>query len=216
MFKSFEELHPEAIRQILEGKNPEAVSADVLQYVYELDTAAKYFKGSVTGAAGHLKEKYPHLSFRTARERVYDAIRYLHAGEKGLPAKHWYSYYADRYEELAAVYSRSPQTVRHAKACFDAALECRLKVSETGLPEEFMKIRMQLVSPDVPVERLSIREFNLKTAFSEGLKLIDSFDISEPDRKRIIGEFGTELGVEDAETVKEVEDAETVKENEEQ
>jgi hypothetical protein len=35
------------------------------------------------------------------------------------------NYYADRYEELAALYSRSPQTVRYAKRCFDAALECR-------------------------------------------------------------------------------------------
>ena len=195
MYKEFEDLSPEVIRQILEEKNPDNVSSSVLQYVFELDAAAGLFRGSVTKAAGALREKYPHLSSRTARERIYDSIRYLNAGEKGLPEKHWYNYYADRYEELASLLARSPQTVRYAKACFDAALECRLKVAETGLPEELLRIKPQLISPDMKIERLAIRETNLKKAFEEGIQMINTFDVPETDRKRISGEFAGELGI---------------------
>jgi hypothetical protein len=195
MYKELENLSPEIIRQILEEKNPDNVSQDVLQYVYELDAAAKLFKGNVTKAAGALREKYPHLSFRTARERIYDAIRYLNAGEKGLPAKHWYNYYADRYEELASLLARSPQTVKFAKACFDAALDCRLKVADTGLPDEFLKMKLQLISPDTKIERLAITETGLKKAFEEGLKMIESFDITETDRRRLVGELAEEMDI---------------------
>jgi hypothetical protein len=195
MYSGFEELAPEVIRSILEEKSPEKVSPDIVQYVHEVDAAAKIFKGNVSKAAGFLQERYPHLSFRTARERVYDAIRYLNAGAKGLAAKEWYNYYADRYESLAALMARSPQTVRYAKSCFDAALECRLKVADTGLPEEFMKVKMQLVSPDTKIDRIAITEVNLTKAFEEGLKMIGEFDVSETERRRIEGEFRSEMGV---------------------
>ncbi|MDR1436895.1 MAG: hypothetical protein LBI65_02125 [Candidatus Symbiothrix sp.] len=206
MYKDFKDLTPDVVREILAGKNTAAISPDVLQYVCELDSSAKIFKGNVSRAANLLREKYPHLSIRTARERIYDSIRFLNAGEKELPAKNWYSYYADRYEELASLLALSPQTVRHAKACFDSALDCRLKVADTGLPDEMLQIKLQLISPDTKIDRLAITESNLKDAFEEGLKMIDTFDIPETDRKRIIGEFGKELGMnEDIETIEDAE-----------
>jgi hypothetical protein len=194
-YRDFENLSPETIQDILAGRSRDSVSPDVVQFVLEMDAAARFFKGNVMKAAKALREEYPHLTIRTARERVYASIRYLHVGEKSLSSKDWYTYYADRYEELASLYSRSPQTVRYAKRCFDSALECRLKVSDMGVPEDFLKIRTFLISPDVSIDRLSITEINLHKAFKEGMKLIDTFDISEMERKRIGKEFSEELGV---------------------
>jgi hypothetical protein len=103
--------------------------------------------------------------------------------------------YEVKVKELASLLARSPQTVHYAKACFDAALDCRLKVADTGLPDEMLKIKLQLISPDTKIDRLAITEVNLKKAFEEGLKMIDTFDIPETDRKRITGEFSRELGI---------------------
>jgi hypothetical protein len=202
MFKysDFENLTPATVQAILAGRSAETVSPEVRRFVLELDAAARLFRGNVTKAARALLKECPHLTFRTARERIYDAVRYLNAGEKSLPAREWYHYYADRYEELAALYARSPDTVRYAKGCFDAALECRLKTAGSGVPEELLNIRTFLVSPDISTDRLSITEINLRKAFEDGMKLIGSFDIPETERKRIGKELQEELGViEDAE-----------------
>ena len=191
----FENLSPEIIQQILIGKELVNIQPDVVQYVLQLDKASKVFKGNVTKAANQLREKFPELSFRTAKERVYDAMRYLHAGDDALPAKYWYNYYADYYQQMAELYSQTKYLAKYAKSCIDKSLECRIKAAGNDVNPELLKFKEQLISPDVKLERLAIKEENMLQAWNDALEMIDSFEISETDKKKLKIETATEIGV---------------------
>jgi hypothetical protein len=191
----FENLTPEVINCVLAGKEVPNISPDMVQYVMQLDKAAKVFKGNVTKAANLLREKFPELSFRIAKNRVYDAITYLHAGEEALPAKYWLNYYADFYMQLAELYAKSPALAKHSRSCVDKALECRLKAAGNDINPDLLKFKELLISPDVKLDRLNIKEENMLQAWQDILTMIDTYDISETDKKKLRLEASTELGV---------------------
>lgn len=197
MYSKFEDLTPETIDRVLKKRDTLNVSPDVVMYILQLDDASKLFKGNVTQAAKKLQEKYGSLTVRTAKERVYDAIKYLHAGENALPSKYWYSYYADKYESIAALYAIKPALAKHSLSALKEAERCRIKASENEVPYELLKTKVQLVSPDVDIERLAINGQNISQSWKQGLQLINDLDISETDKARLIKEFENELGIQD-------------------
>lgn len=191
----FENLTPEIIQNILSGRETANVSPDMVRYVLQIDQAAKDFKGNVSKAANKLREKYPELSFRTAKSRVYDAITYLHADEQALPAKYWLNYFADFYMQLANLYAKTPALAKHARSCVDRALECRLKASGNDINPDLLKFKELIVSPDVKLERLNYKEENMLQIWNEILGMIDTFDVSETDKKKLKLEAATEIGI---------------------
>lgn len=189
----FDDLSPEVIERILNKNDVQNIAPTIVMYVLQIDSAAKLFKGNITKAATELCRLYPALTHRNAKERIHDAIKYLHAGETALPSKYWHLYYADKYEAMAELYAKTPSLARFSLSAIDRAYECRLKAAENGIPMDLLETKIILTSPDTPIDRLSIRSENLQDAWKNAVALINDCDVSETDRLRLCKETAEEL-----------------------
>lgn len=191
----FENLNIDTVQRIVKGDKVPDVSQEIVLYVQQIDYASKVFKGNIQNAAVRIREKFPMISHRTAQMRVYDAIKYLHAGDESIPSRLWSLYYADKYEGLASMYASKPNLAKYAIRCILEAERCRKDAAGNDIPTELLKQRVTLVSPDAKNERLAITDKNITKAFEECLDLIDGEDIPEKEKLRLKQEVSTELGL---------------------
>jgi hypothetical protein len=134
--------------------------------------------------------RYPHLTFRTARKRVYDAYNFFYVTNT-VPPKVWDSIYADKMEDLAQLCLASGR-VSVALKCFVAAHEYRTKSKDDISAENIahQTYIMTNVCPPLIPENKKLNKIAVQNLNSHFAELINSLDVSTSEKKRLMIDAG--------------------------
>ena len=197
ILKKLDEIPLEIITAFRKTGNSEMLSKKTQEYIIRLDKAAEvqHFEPNITRAAKTLRT-YPEcctLSFSECRDLIYDAINYFHINST-VKNEAWDNYYADRLEDLFLVAIKS-KNITEARRCLERAHNWRTNRDENAINPEDLKVKDQLISPDITAARLHIEEFNLHNLWREGKNMINKFDISDKEKSKILTEFSNTIDV---------------------
>lgn len=209
---TIEKLHPDIIHHYLTTGESKGIPAEIQLFLKQIQWAAEIYEyeRNITRAARQLHARILaiqkiDLDTRTCKARIYSAISYF-AMDNNVATKIWENDFADRYENMAK-YALAADDLKTAKACTDAARECRLRAAEAA-DKENTWAPIFLISPDITAEDLGFKKQSLKAIAkknTEGfyLNLIDSLPIEKEEKKRLL----RDAQIEDAEIIEETPDS---------
>lgn len=172
-----------------------------LEAVLEIKETEKF--DNISRIARELRKRRPHLEYKAALHRVYDALNFFHVNEN-VSNDVWDRIYADKMEDLAKLsIARGNEFV--AYKAFLMAHVYRTK-SESRIRPEDLKAPVFIISSEIkPIdlgyEKANMMDISRKYAEGKYIKMIDSLPISDDEKKRIYQDAG--IDIEDA---KEIED----------
>lgn len=190
-----EKLPIEVIQDFQETGKSKSIPVHIQEYIVQLNSASeiKRVEHNISRAADLLKEKYPQISFETARQRIYDAINRFHLNNTVSKAA-WENYYADRMEDAARTALTAFKNITEHRRCMEKAKDYRISASIVSIDPNKIKHITQLVSPEVTHGRLFIPEQNLKILWSDTKSYITKLPITEKEKDQAIKEARENLG----------------------
>lgn len=208
-----EKLHPDIIHHFLTTGECRGISEDVQQFLMQMQWAAEVYQEerNISKAAKTLQERIKAtqnilLDVRTCQARIYSAISYF-AIDCNVATKVWEADFANKYEDLAKEAS-GYEDFRTAKACYDAARECRLRASEAADKENTSAV-VFLISNEITAEMMGYAKQSLKAIAKKNndgfyINLIDNLPIEKEEKLRLL----RDSNIEDAEIIEETPDNE--------
>jgi hypothetical protein len=196
---ALEKLHPDAIDHFLKTGETEAIPPEIGEFLRELQWAAEVYEyeRNISRAAGKLRSRIlatcgRDVDIRTCKARIYAAISYFNV-DNNVAVKVWETDFADKYEDLARLAIAS-DLVKTAKACYDAAHECRRRASEASVRERDWA-PVFLISNDITLEQLGMQRRNLKEIArksAEGfyINLIEGLPVEKEEKERLLRDAG--------------------------
>lgn len=208
---TLEKLHPDIVDHFLKTGETQAIPEDLQQFLRQLQWAAEIYEyeRNITRAAKKLRSRIfanqnISVNIRTCKARIYSAINYFNV-DNNVAVKVWETDFANKYEDLAKVAIASDE-FKTAKACYDAAHECRVRASEAA-DKEHAWAPVFLISNDVTLEQIGFQKRSLKEIArknNEGfyINLIEGLPIEKEDKLRLL----RDANIEDAEIIEETPD----------
>ncbi|MDR3260212.1 MAG: hypothetical protein LBT78_00075 [Tannerella sp.] len=197
MLEHLHKLPPESVKIFLETRNAESLNIpnELAFYILQVNDASTLLDEhkSVTSCARELQNKWPELSVHTCRKRIYDAINYFNA-DCTVTAEAWNLYFAEVMMELAGV-NRNAGDYNEERLCYERAREYRLAACSSAIDPDRIRFKPQLVSPDIELERMGVKKQGILGAYKKALAIIDSVDVTDAEKQRLITEVETELGI---------------------
>ncbi len=174
------------------------IPEDVAAYIIELDDAIVIHrqKAIIVDAAKELRKRHPHLSISTAKQRIYDSIKYLHS-ENRLTADEWNMYFADEMMKLREL-NIIKGDYKEARINSEKAREYRVAAAQNIIDPDRVKFKPLIVSPDVELERMGIKSNGLLSDYAKLRKMIDGRDIPADEKARLKNELDRELNIQDS------------------
>lgn len=206
--ETIEKLHPDIVHHFLTTGESKGIPTEVQEFLKQIQWAAEIYEyeRNITRAARKLQIRVLatqgiNLDQRTCKARFYSAIAYFNV-DNNVSVKVWASDYADKYEDLAKLAIASDE-LRTAKACLDAAKECKMQASEAA-DKESNWAPVFLISTDISPEQLGFKKRSLKEIakkHNDGfyLKLIDNLPTDDEEKIRL----KRDANIEDAEIIEE-------------
>lgn len=163
LLQKIEKLPFEILQDFRKTKKSMAIDKRLQQYIIELDAVIELKQqqrfDNISRIARKIMERFPHLAFKTAQERVYDAYSFFHVNDT-ISEDVWDSLYADKMEDLAQLCISKGKEEEARRALKDAH-EMRTKSKAKLKPEDF-KGNIYIVSLDVKPEDIGFERGNLK------------------------------------------------------
>ena len=201
MLQDVQKLSVDIVERFLDTRDSAScgIPEKVGEYILQLNSAANLHKknSSISECARILQRQYPSLSLSTCRQRIYDAINYLHT-DCSVTSNSWDLYFADEMMKIRDVNLIS-HNFREARICMQEARKYRISASSNAINPDFKKFKPQLVSPDLELKRMGVKKNGLLNAYKIAKSIISDRDIPENEKERLRNELQQELNIEDAE-----------------
>jgi len=199
MIEALQRVPTETIEAFLLSHNADKVGIpqQLADYILQINEAANLNRkySSITECAKKLQRSYPDLSISTCKSRIYDAINYFNS-DCSVTAESWNLFFADEMMKLREV-NLVAHDLKEARLCTERAREYRIAASNSAVPKDLTKFRTQLVSPDLELDRMGVKEKGVLASYKRALEIIDSRDISSSDKTRLKAELGRELNIQE-------------------
>jgi hypothetical protein len=204
-----DKLHPDIIHTFLSTGKCSGIPDDVQLFLHQMQWGAEVYeqernisKAAKTLQTRILAEQGIRLDVRTCQARIYSAISYF-SMDCNVATKIWETDFANKYEDLALEATKY-EDFRTAKACYDAARECRLRASEAA-DKENAWAPVFLISNEVTAELLGFTKRNLKEIAQKNnngfyVNLIDSLPVEKEEKQRLL----RDANIVDAEIIEEI------------
>jgi hypothetical protein len=174
-----------------------AIPEYLQKYIIHLDRAIEIMRycGDLYKSVRQLMDEFHDegMSFSVARSRIYDAIHYFHLNNQ-VKNEAWDQYYADRFEVMAND-NKKLGDLKEARLCLEKAHELRTSRDENAINPDDLKIKDQVISPDLTPERLGLKERNLRKLWLETNTFLEELELDPGHRKRILKEAAEVLDV---------------------
>lgn len=189
--QQIETLPAEIIQDFRKTGKSLAIPKEIQQFIKEVDSVIQIKEtekfDNISRIARELMKIYPGINYRVARERVYDAYNLFHVNDS-VSNDAWDNIYADKMEDLAKICIAKGKEQTALKA-FEKAYEYRTRAESRIRPED-LKAPVFIISMDIKPEDLGFEKSNLKEIArkaNEGkyLKMINSLDTDETEKKRL-------------------------------
>jgi hypothetical protein len=201
MIEHLNKLSPEIVKSFLESRNPSSfgIPPKLADYILQINEASNLHRTnhSITECAKKLQQSYPELSIHTCKSRIYDAINYLNS-DCSVTSEAWYLHYADMFMKLFEV-NLVAHNFREARTCLMKSCEYRIKASANAIDPERIKFKHQLVSSDMELDRMGIKQKGMLNSYRKAMSIIDSLDTNDTEKKRLVDEVEKELNITDIE-----------------
>ncbi|WP_297930305.1 hypothetical protein [uncultured Coprobacter sp.] len=206
-----EKLHPDIIHHFLSTGECQGIPVEVQRFLKQMQWAAEIYEyeRNITRAAGMLRSRIKaqqglDVDVRTCKSRIYSAINYFSI-DNNVSVKVWENDFADKYEDLALLAIDAGE-YKTAKACKDAALECRRRACEAA-EKDSAWAPVFIISPEITPEELGFSKRSLKEIArksNEGfyINLIESLPIENDEKKRLL----SDANIQEAEFTEELND----------
>lgn len=183
-------------------KNDGSIPDDIAQWIIYMNIAAnmlreKFDRGLVIRELQDYVSKNNdiQLSDFVARHVVDDSIIFFHL-DSNVTAPNWNAYYAEKLDQLAQM-NIEAKNLREARRCLEKANEFHIAASDNNVDPALTDFKIQLISPDVKLERMGETSMTL----SEINNMLKTLDVSDAERARLIKEASIELDITDAEII---------------
>lgn len=201
MIEALQRVPTETIESFLLCRDASKVGipTQLAEYILQINEASNLNRrySSITECAKRLQRSYPELSISTCKSRIYDAINYFNS-DCTVTAESWNLFFADEMMKLREV-NLVAHDLKEARLCTEKAREYRIAASSSAVPKDLTKFKPQLVSPDLELDRMGVKEKGILQSYKRALEIIDSRDINSADKKRLRGELFRELNIDDVE-----------------
>lgn len=193
------------LEEFVKSGRSEIIPIEVQEYINQLNTVSAIRKEekfhNITRLAEHLMRRYPGLSIRTAKNRVYDAMAFFHVHDPISNAQ-WSEIYAEKMEDIAQMCIAKGKEETAVKA-LDLAYLYRTRDNNEIDPDK-LKPPTFIISHIITAQDLGFESNNLKAIASKDnsghyIKLIDSLDIENEDKIRLKKDAG--VYIEDAQII---------------
>jgi hypothetical protein len=205
MIEQLQTLPQEIVERFLETRDAKklGIPDKLAEYILQLNEASNLHRRihSITECALRLQKSHPHLSISTCKSRIYDAINYLYA-DCTVTSTAWNLFYADQMTKLMEV-NLVAHNLKEARICLERSRQYKIEASANVVNPELLKFKHQLVSPDLEIERMGIREQGLLGAYRSAIEIINKRDIPDSEKERLIKEVENELNISDINEAKE-------------
>lgn len=209
--ETLDKLHPDIVHHFLQTGESKGIPEEVQLFLKQIQYAAEIYEyeRNISRAAKKLRiriltEQKIDVPVRTCKSRIYAALNYFNI-DNNVAVKVWENDFADKYQDLAKL-AISNDDLRTAKACYDAARDCRIAASEAAARESDWA-PVFIISPEITAEQMGFAKESLKEIAkknNEGfyLNLIDSLPVDKKEKKRLLAD----ADIEDAELIEEESD----------
>ncbi|HMM18497.1 MAG TPA: hypothetical protein PKC47_13385 [Petrimonas sp.] len=209
--ETLDKLHPDIVHHFLQTGESKGIPEEVKLFLKQIQYAAEIYEyeRNISRAAKKLRiriltEQKIDVPVRTCKSRIYAALNYFNI-DNNVAVKVWENDFADKYQDLAKL-AISNDDLRTAKACYDAARDCRIAASEAAARESDWA-PVFIISPEITAEQMGFAKESLKEIAkknNEGfyLNLIDSLPVDKKEKKRLLAD----ADIEDAELIEEESD----------
>lgn len=206
--ETLDKLHPDIVHHFLQTGESKGIPEEVQLFLKQIQYAAEIYEyeRNISRAAKKLRiriltEQKIDVPVRTCKSRIYSALNYFNI-DNNVAVKVWENDFADKYQDLAKL-AISNDDLRTAKACYDAARDCRIAASEAAARESDWA-PVFIISPEITAEQMGFAKESLKAIAkknNEGyyINLIDSLPVDRKEKKRLLAD----ADIEDAEMIEE-------------
>ena len=191
-------LPAKALIDFRKSGSSQIIPVELQQYILQLDKVIQIKKGykfhNVTRIAEKLMIDYPELNVHTAKKRVYDALAFFHVHD-AVSNEVWYDIYAEKMEDIGQLCLDMDKPEAAIKA-FALALEYRTK-ENSQINAEDLKPITYIISNNITAKELGFESKSLKNIRQKDLeghyvKLINSLDIENDDKLRLMKDANIE------------------------
>lgn len=206
--ETLDKLHPDIVHHYLQTGESKGIPEEVQLFLKQIQYAAEIYEyeRNISRAATKLRiriltEQKIDVPVRTCKSRIYSALNYFNI-DNNVAVKVWENDFADKYQDLAKL-AISNDDLRTAKACYDAARDCRIAASEAAARESDWA-PVFIISPEITAEQMGFVKESLKVIAkknNEGyyINLIDSLPVDRKEKKRLLAD----ADIEDVEMIEE-------------
>ena len=182
-----EKLPVEVIQEFRKTGKSSGIPEYLQKYILNLNKAIEIFsfEGKISRAAKKLINEFPDdkMCFRTAQNRINDAITYFHLNNT-VKIEAWNNFYADKMEDLAKLAIKM-NNITEARRCFEKAKAFRTDKDENAIDPDKLKLKDHLINPDIDPERLGLTNVNLKNLWVKAEEFIDKLDLEPQEKERL-------------------------------
>ena len=182
-----EKLPVEVIQEFRKTGKSSGIPEYLQKYILNLNKAIEIFsfEGKISRAAKKLINEFPDdkMCFRTAQNRINDAITYFHLNNT-VKIEAWNNFYADKMEDLAKLAIKM-NNITEARRCFEKARTFRTDKDENAIDPDKLKLKDHLINPDIDPERLGLTNVNLKNLWVKAEEFIDKLDLEPQEKERL-------------------------------
>lgn len=200
MLEHLQRLPVEVVERFLEVRDAKAlgIPEKLAEYIIHLNEAYNLSRKyrSVSDCAMQLRRKYPELTLPTAKSRVYDAINFFNL-DCSVTAPAWDNYFADKMMDLADV-NLVAHNFSEVRRCFELAHKYRSRAAANIISPERTRFKPQIVSADMKLDRMGLKENGILEAWRKGKAIIESRDIPLKSKDDLTNDLRRELGITDA------------------
>jgi hypothetical protein len=203
--ETISKLHPDIISHFLITGESKGIPADTQEFLLQMQWAAEiYDRGerNIDRASRLLQERIytvqqKKLDVSTCKQRIYSALNYFSI-DNNVPQKIWQNDFSNKYEDLKQLCILA-KDLKTAKACLDAALECRLQASQAEeMESDFGPVF--ILSPEMSPEMLGFKSESMKRIakqHNDGFysSFIINLDIDPKEKKRLLSDAAVEAEI---------------------
>jgi hypothetical protein len=195
--RELDQIDPAIIAEFRKTKQSMAIPEYLQRYIIHLDRAVQIMRycGDTYKSVRQLMDEFQDegMSFRDAERKISDAMNYFHLNNQ-VKNEAWDQYYADRFEEMADD-NKKLGDLKEARLCLEKAHELRTRRDENAINPEDLKIKDQIISPDMSPERLGLKERNLRKMWLDTNTFLEELDLETVHKERILKEAAEVLDV---------------------
>lgn len=198
MLEHLQRLPVNIVERFLEVRDAKKVgiSPALADYIIELNEASNLHRKyrSVGKCASLLRIAFPALSIPTCKSRIYDAINFFNT-DCSVTSPAWNNYFADQMMLLADV-ALVAHDFAQVDRCWTKARNWRIEASANVIDPKLISFKPQIVSADISLKRMGVSSpKGILKAWEEAQKIIESRDISQAEKDRLLEETANELNI---------------------